>query len=546
MVKPAMKLHIGSASHPGLHRTVNEDRILIDEAHGIFLVVDGLGGHAAGETAAEIAIQTIRESLRYSDALASEKQIREAITEANNQIFKRAQSREEWSGMACVLTLAIVQDEWVDVGHVGDSRLYLISDGVLRKITSDHSPVGELEESGELTETEAMRHPRRHEVFRDVGSEPRDPDDTQFTETKRIAFPPDAALLLCTDGLTDAITSAAINGIIRSDGKSPDEIAQKLVEAANASGGKDNISVIFVAGPEFRTSGPSTPDAADRHSITRMRVEQSRWSILWQRLPWLLIGMVLGFLTWIVSGNFVPQGVKQVRSVENRRSPVHIAANPLNARSVANALAGALPGDMIDVPPGEYLGPLALKNGVSIVGSLPRRPTIRSGGASSDHLGVALTASGVHGAQIENLEIISDETHPLQIGIALADSAVKIVNNKVSGAIEAGIRIEGKSEADLIANDLSGNSGAGLQAKDQSLVRLTGNWITNNGLVPGTPRAGLEVSPTAKLEATHNVFTHNGLSETDGLPPGEADQLRKNNILELRGSKMKVTPTADK
>ncbi|MBV8709567.1 MAG: right-handed parallel beta-helix repeat-containing protein, partial [Acidobacteriaceae bacterium] len=325
-----------------------------------------------------------------------------------------------------------------------------------------------------------------------------------------------------------------------------DEIAQKLVEAANASGGKDNISVIFVAGPEFRTSGPSTPDAADRHSITRMRVEQSRWSILWQRLPWLLIGMVLGFLTWIVSGNFVPQGVKQVRSVENRRSPVHIAANPLNARSVANALAGALPGDTIDVPPGEYLGPLALKNGVSIVGSLPRRPTIRSGGASSDHLGVALTASGVHGAQIENLEIISDETHPLQIGIALADSAVKIVNNKVSGAIEAGIRIEGKSEADLIANDLSGNSGAGLQAKDQSLVRLTGNWITNNGLVPGTPRAGLEVSPTAKLEATHNVFAHNGLSETDHLPPGEADQLRKNNILELRGSKMKVTPTADK
>lgn len=543
-----MKLRIGFASHTGLHRTVNEDRILIDEARGIFLVVDGLGGHAAGEIAAGVAVQTIRDFLGHSDALASERQVREAITEANNQIFQRAQSHEEWSGMACVLTLAVIQDEWVYVGHVGDSRLYLVLDGVLRKITSDHSPIGELEERGELTEAEAMRHPRRHEVFRDVGSEPRDPDDPQFAETKRINFPPDAALLLCTDGLTDAVTSAAMDQIIRNDGKNPDEIAQKLMEAANAAGGKDNVSVIFAVGPEFGTNQPSTPDAmAGRHSITRMRVGHSRWAILRQRLPWLLIGMILVFLAWMVSGKLIPPGTAvHERSTVSGRSPVHIAADPLNARSVANALAGALPGDTIDVPPGEYLGPLVLKNGVNIIGSLPRRPTIRSGGASSDHLGVALIASGVHNAQVESLEIVSDETHPLQIGISLADSTVKVVNSKVSGAIEAGIRVEGKSEVELIANDLSGNSGAGLQAKGQSLLRLTGNWITDNGKVPGALRAGLEILPTAKLEATHNVFARNGLSETDDLAPNEAEQFRRNNILEWRGGNMKVTPTTGK
>ena len=547
MVRTAMDLHVGFGSHPGLHRAVNEDRILIDEAHGIFLVVDGLGGHAAGETAAEIAVQTIAESLTHSDQPASEKQIREAITAANNGIFERAQSHEGWSGMACVLTLAVVQDEWVTVGHVGDSRLYLVSNGFLQKVTSDHSPVGELEERGELTETEAMRHPRRHEVFRDVGSEPRQPDDPQFIQTQRIAFPPDAALLLCTDGLTDAVTSAAIHQILRSDGGNPHEIAGKLVEAANASGGNDNVSVIFVAGPEFRPNEqPTSGAAADRHSITRMRVTQNRWAFLLQRLPWLLVGTVLGSLAWIISGKLTPPGIAHAPIAVSARLPVHIAANSLDARSISTALAGALPGDTVDVPPGEYLGPVSLKSGVSIVGSLPRRPTIRTDGASSGNVGVALTASGIHDAQVENLEIVGDETHPLQIGITVADSTVKIVNSKISGAIEEGIRAEGKSEVELIANDLSGNSGAGLQAKDGSLVRLIGNWITDNGLVPGTLRAGLEIAPTVRLEATHNLLARNGLSETKDLLPGTAEQFRKNNLLEGRGGNMKVSPPISK
>src|SRR5581483_10452524 len=91
------------------------------------------------------------------------------------RIFEEAASNELWRGMACVLTLAVIEGDKVTVGHVGDSRLYLTWNGAIRKLTPDHSPVGEREDAGELTEAEAMAHPRRHEVFRDVGSRRRYP-----------------------------------------------------------------------------------------------------------------------------------------------------------------------------------------------------------------------------------------------------------------------------------------------------------------------------------------------------------------------------------
>jgi len=133
----------GSASDPGLVREENEDRVYADESRGIFLVVDGMGGRAAGETAAQTAVDVIA---RYP--IESERDVAEAITAANNQIHRLAQEREACRGMAWVLTLAVAREDRITVGHVGDSRLYLIWNGTIRKLTSDHSPVGELEDSG--------------------------------------------------------------------------------------------------------------------------------------------------------------------------------------------------------------------------------------------------------------------------------------------------------------------------------------------------------------------------------------------------------------
>ena len=158
------------ASDMGRVRRNNEDAWYADAERGVFLVVDGIGGQNAGEQAAAIAIERVRARLERQTG-AVEQRIREAIAVANNEILGAARSNKEWEGMACVLTVVVIENGSAVVGHVGDSRLYKIRHGDAFKETHDHSPVGEREDSGELSEAEAMRHPRRNEVFRDVGSE---------------------------------------------------------------------------------------------------------------------------------------------------------------------------------------------------------------------------------------------------------------------------------------------------------------------------------------------------------------------------------------
>jgi serine/threonine protein phosphatase PrpC len=268
----AEKWKAGAATDPGRIRSDNQDRGFVDEERGVFLVVDGLGGHAAGEKAADTALEVIPAELAKQDGDIHQR-VRNAIAMANNRICDLASENEAWHGMACVLTLAVIEDDRVIVGHVGDSRLYLMWNGALRKLTSDHSPVGEREDRGELTEQEAMQHPRRHEVFRDVGSRRREPDDAEFVEMKEFLFKPDAAILLCSDGLSDLITSAEMSGIIERYQDDPAKVARELVDAANRAGGKDNITAVFVAGSEFLGNGSLVmAEARVRHSITRMRL----------------------------------------------------------------------------------------------------------------------------------------------------------------------------------------------------------------------------------------------------------------------------------
>jgi serine/threonine protein phosphatase PrpC len=271
----------GTASDPGLQRSNNEDRVYADDAAGIFLVVDGMGGRAAGELAAETAVEIIPRELQQSQGDIAAR-VRQAITAANNEIHRMAEERDEWHGMACVLTLAVAHDDQLTVGHVGDTRLYLAWNGTLRKLTADHSPVGEMEDNGDLSETDAMDHPQRNEVFRDVGSRPRTADDGEFIEVKSFPFRPGAAFLLCTDGLSDMLTSAEINAIVQQYCGDPSAVAEDLVAEANEMGGSDNISVIFVAGPEF--IGSESESSRVKHAITQVTEGQSLWPRLLNRV----------------------------------------------------------------------------------------------------------------------------------------------------------------------------------------------------------------------------------------------------------------------
>lgn len=279
----------GAATDVGMVRETNEDRYWSDAERGVFLVADGVGGHAAGDVAAQTAVEVIREA-----RLDSEDAVREAIAAANNRIFELAESREEWRGMGCVLTLAAIVGDEVVIGHVGDSRLYLIWEGAIRKLTADHSPVGEDEDAGALTEEEAMAHPRRNEVFRDVGSRRREAGDREFVQIRRCRFHRDAAILLCSDGLTDCVTAAEVREIVeRYDGDAP-RVARELVEAANRAGGMDNVTALFVAGPEFGGRVSATrPRAGPTRARRRLRPAG--------RVAFLVYGLLLGMAVWWVA-----------------------------------------------------------------------------------------------------------------------------------------------------------------------------------------------------------------------------------------------------
>jgi PPM family protein phosphatase len=300
MSAPA-RWNCGVASDTGLLREHNEDRYWVDPARGIFLVVDGLGGQAAGELAAQTAVDVIRESLLAGDGPAQER-VRAAITAANNRICELAAGDERLQGMGCVLTLALAREGRLTYGHVGDTRLYLVENAAFGKLTHDHSPVGESEDAGELSEAESMRHPRRHEVYRDVGSRPRAADDPEFIETGVCSFERHAAILLASDGLTDRLTAVEIRRIVERYRGDAGEVARELVDAANRAGGQDNVTVLFVAGAEFRGCAAGQEAASSGASMQPPRASSRSGvaKLLKGRLAYLTYGLLLGMILWAV------------------------------------------------------------------------------------------------------------------------------------------------------------------------------------------------------------------------------------------------------
>ena len=248
----AVVLSAAARTHPGRVRLNNEDLPVLDAARGVFGVIDGIGGQAGGEVAAATARDVILQRLARPIGTAAER-VREAIAIANNEIYRRAaalgRSSPAWAASSRSRSCA---DGRLTIGHVGDTRLYKIRPDGIRKLTRDHSPVGELEDAGELPEPEAMRHPRRHEVFRDIGTVYRDKDEQEFVDVIEEPLEPDAAILLCSDGLSDMLPAATIAHIVRQHAGSPERVVEALVAAANDAGGRDNITVVYAEMPLVR------------------------------------------------------------------------------------------------------------------------------------------------------------------------------------------------------------------------------------------------------------------------------------------------------
>ena len=485
-------------SHQGVVRGNNEDRVYTDDARGIYLVIDGMGGHAAGERAAEIARDVIRVRLERQTGDSTQR-MREAITLANNAIFEAASTHPEWAGMACVLTAVLIEGSQTTVGHVGDSRLYQLRRGSIEKLTPDHSPVGEREDRGELSEHEAMQHPRRNEVFRDVGSTARIPDEPGFIDVLTVSFTPESALLLCSDGLSDCVPAAKILSICTEHAGDRWTTVQQLVEAANERG-KDNVSVVLIEGEQFAASlgrqsltEPAASPGEDTARLTRTRRASGAWLI-----PlWIFAGMLLGSLLTFA--------VLQLRNPPAVRPTTRSVAAPL---TVAEALLQSQPGDHLQLAPGTYAENITLKDGVSITGP---GAIVRG----------VVSGSQVHGLTLSGLTITA---------VDLLDSAVQIERCVITGSTSAGVRLRGESAGLLTATEIRENAGPGVSIEGTSTTELRNNWILWNGHGGPAPMPGVWVYPTAHPVITGNTLAHNG-AEAFWLPTGQEKLAAPNFII---------------
>jgi PPM family protein phosphatase len=499
-------------SDPGLQREVNEDRFHVDVARGLFAVVDGIGGQAAGGKAADVAVTMLRTRLERETGATADR-VREAITIANNEIHRIASLRTEWSGMACVLTVAVVHEHTVVIGHVGDTRLYKLRGDAIDKITHDHSPVGEREDANQISEIEAMRHRRRNEVYRDVGSEPHAQTDPDFIDLLEIPFEPYAALLLCSDGLTDMVESTTINQIVTRFAGRPDAVVTALIEAANGAGGKDNVTVAYVEGELFAASR-----ARARAASLSVHVPQPLPAILdrtvdaappaWRtRSGQVVRTAVIGLLAIVLTAAVVrwdpswrppaPGIVEPLPSM----SPI-LVVRPTD--SIADALGRAQPGSQIVVEPGEYRERLVLKDGVRVVSRVPRSATLRLPGAASEG-DPAVVAAGVSNAEFAGFRIVGDAATPLGIGVLVSGAQLSIADVEITGALNVAVGFDQTAGGSLSGSDIHDNPGAALAIRTGASPRIAHNVFARNGLSERA-RASVIIDPTAEPTITANVF----------------------------------------
>ena len=236
----------------GRQRSANEDSLVLSPP--FFAVADGMGGARAGEVASALAAEVFGGEDESGEA--AEAQLTRIAQEANRRIFELAVADEAHRGMGTTLTAAKVHGHEVSLGHVGDSRAYLLRDGSLEQLTRDHSLVAELERTGQISPEDAEHHPQRSIITRALGPEPQVDVDT-YTLTGR-----DGDLfLICSDGLTSMVPDEELGAILRS-ARSLEDTAGALVLAANQSGGRDNITVVL-----FRLAEEAAPAGSAEETL---------------------------------------------------------------------------------------------------------------------------------------------------------------------------------------------------------------------------------------------------------------------------------------
>jgi serine/threonine protein phosphatase PrpC len=250
-----MKIHYEALTDVGRKRKGNEDSLHVNPEQNLFVVADGMGGHAAGEVASRVAVDSINEFVCLTsgdeeitwpfgldDTISYDgNRLKTAIRYANRKVLEATKERADYEGMATTVVAVLVDGHEANLAHVGDSRVYLVRGDAIEQLTSDHSWVNEQVHSGVISADQARSHPLRNVVTRALGGKP----DLQVDMTVHELEAGDH-LLLCSDGLTTMLKDDEIIQIIKDSAGDVKKAARELVDAANAKGGEDNITVLLL------------------------------------------------------------------------------------------------------------------------------------------------------------------------------------------------------------------------------------------------------------------------------------------------------------
>ena len=512
----ANRVNAAAVSDRGRVRTGNEDRHHVDADRGVFLVVDGVGGHAAGEVAAAIAVDVITQRLERPIGTPAQR-VREAIALANNEILRQAERSPAHAGMTCVLTLALLTEDQLTIGHVGDSRLYKLTRSGLRKLTHDHSPVGEREDAQEISEADAMKHPRRSEVFRDVGSAFHEPDDPDFIELVEATLEPDAALLLCSDGLSDMISTAAILRTVREHAGAPDQVVRSLIDAANKAGGKDNITVVYAEGTGFAAASK----AADKMPEHRGAIDSVRAT----RATWLAVGLLGGLLFGVLGGLALSEWLPFDTYVTSRRPRTLSVGPAAGYPTIAAAMTASRAGDVVQLEPGEYAERVLLKDGVSLAAREAGTATVV---APSGQLGWALiTVNGRRGSRISGLRLLGRPPAPLSVALQLSGDDVIIDDVTIEGDVLVAVEVASTGSIAIHSSRFSDVKEVAIRIGAGGRPSIRHNVFIRKAA--SGPEAAIEVADTASPRLIANLFV--GYPSAVRWPAGGPDVHRDNFFL---------------
>lgn len=245
----------------GMIRSGNEDNFSVSARgnHGLFIVADGMGGHAAGEVASEMAVQTVEhelDSVRTIDSTTAEK-VSNALRKANHNIHERTITEVDKQGMGTTASVLLIWESQYLIGQVGDSRVYLLRDGALQQLTKDHSYVQEQVDAGFLTPEQARYHPYSNVITRCVGASPEVEPDIYHGEVSVGDL-----FLVASDGLTSMVDDRRLQILLMSRAE-PERKVLALISEANGRGGLDNITaiVVQVASEDDSGNGSAKPAA---------------------------------------------------------------------------------------------------------------------------------------------------------------------------------------------------------------------------------------------------------------------------------------------